>query len=101
MHRHRDKDRTAPFISNGEATSQNEQWHERREMGVRSREKQRVRGDSEKTAKIAPDYPVEKKPKKKFLNHGRDPLKSSTMFCLLESLPKRLCVIVLASEIKG
>src|SRR6266487_167003 len=72
MHRHRDKDRTAPFISNGEATSQNEQWHERREMGVRSREKQRVRGDSEKTAKIAPDYPVEKKPKKKFLNHGRD-----------------------------
>ena len=41
-------------------------------MGVRSREKQRVRGDSEKTAEIAPDYPVEKKPKKKFLNDGRD-----------------------------
>src|SRR5437660_7081885 len=72
MHRHRDKNRTAPFISNGEATSQNEQWHKRRQMGVRSREKQRVRGDSEKTAEIAPDYSVEKKPKEKFLNDGRD-----------------------------
>src|SRR5207302_10179212 len=72
MHRHRDKNRTAPFISNGEATSQNEQGHKRRQMGVRSREKQRVRGDPEKTPEIAPDYPEEKKPKKKYLNHGRD-----------------------------
>src|SRR2546429_7783513 len=72
MHRHGDEDRTAPFVGNGEATSQDEQRRKRREMCVRGREEQCVHRDSEKTAEIALDYPVEEKSKKKFLNHGSD-----------------------------
>src|SRR5437763_7079267 len=72
MHRHRDKNGTAPFVGNGETTSQNEQGSERREMSVRGGEKQRVEGNSEKTAEIAFEYAVEEKPKKKFFNDWRD-----------------------------
>src|SRR6266480_2810447 len=72
MHRHGDEDRTAPFVGNGETTSQDEQRRKRREMRVRGREKQCVDRDPEKTAEITFDYPVEEKSKQKFLYHGSD-----------------------------
>src|SRR5436305_15226244 len=72
MHRHRDKNGTAPFVGNGETTSQNEQGSERREMSVRGGEKQRVEGNSEKTAEITFEYAVEETPKKIFFNDWCD-----------------------------
>src|SRR5437016_14662889 len=64
MHRHRDKNGTAPFVGNGKTTSQNEQGSERREMSVRGGKKQRVEGNSEKTAEITLEYAVEEKDRK-------------------------------------
>ena len=69
MHRHRDKNGAAPFIGNSETASQNEQRYERREMCVCSRKEQRVYCNSEKSAEITFDDPIEEKPEKKLLNH--------------------------------
>src|SRR5262249_46463089 len=63
MHCHRDKDGTAPFVCNGEATSQNEQGDKRREVRVRCREQRRAERDTNKAAKIAFDDVVEEKSK--------------------------------------
>src|SRR5260370_35759947 len=72
MHRHRDKNRTTPFIGNSETGSQNEQRRKGGEMSVRGGEKQGVEVNAEKTTEITLEYAVKKTPKKKFVNHLRD-----------------------------
>src|SRR6266545_5292628 len=72
MHCHRDQDRTAPFVGNRETTSQDEQGHKRGEMCVRCGKQQRAECDAQKTAEITLEYTVNKKSKKKLLNHRGD-----------------------------
>ena len=72
MHRHRDENRTTPLISNGETTSQDKERYERWEVRVGGGEEERVHDHPEKTAKVAFEDPVQKKPEKKFLNHRRN-----------------------------
>ena len=74
-------------------------------MSVHGGKEQRVTMMPDKPAEVAFEHTVKKKAKKKFLGHGcnataktmimircsivREALKSSTMFCLLEPIPKR------------
>ena len=85
---------------------------------MRCGEQQRAECDTQKAAEIALEYAVNEKSKRNSSTTGaiataktmimircsivREPLKSSTMFCLLEPLPKKpLCNACQASEIKG
>jgi hypothetical protein len=72
MHRHCNKNGTAPFVGNCETASEDEQWHKGREVCVRRGEQQGAEHDTNQAAKIAFDYIVEEKSKQKFLNYWSD-----------------------------
>src|SRR5580704_11641838 len=71
VHRHRDKDGTAPFIGNSQTTTEGKERREGREVRVGGGEKQRIERQCQKPTAILLEHAVEKKTKKKLLSDWR------------------------------
>src|SRR2546421_148839 len=72
MHRHRDKDRAAPFVGKSEATAEDEERQGRGQMIMRGSEERGVKEQTDDDAKITAKDAINKKAKDKFLRHWRD-----------------------------
>ena len=70
MHRHRDKDRTAPFVGKGEAAAENEERQGRGQMVMRGSEKRGVKEQTDDDAEIAAKNTINKKAKDKLLRRS-------------------------------
>src|ERR1700736_3889928 len=72
VHRHRNKDRSAPLVGKSETNPEDEQRQGRWQMGMRGGKEQRVRDNPDGNAQIATEHTINEKPKNEFLRDRCD-----------------------------